>query len=67
MPGFDSRGPEGKGPRTGRGLGRCKDPEDRMKDDDFENFPRGRGRGGFFGFGRGRGRGGRIGFGRGRM
>lgn len=23
MPGFDETGPEGKGPRTGRKLGRC--------------------------------------------
>lgn len=23
MPGFDKTGPQGEGPRTGRGLGRC--------------------------------------------
>jgi len=23
MPGFDRRGPNGEGPKTGRGLGRC--------------------------------------------
>ncbi len=26
MPGQDGTGPEGKGPRTGRGIGRCNDP-----------------------------------------
>ncbi len=25
MPRLDGTGPDGKGPRTGRGLGRCKD------------------------------------------
>ena len=25
MPNFDGTGPDGKGPRTGRGLGNCKD------------------------------------------
>ncbi|MCF7872035.1 DUF5320 domain-containing protein [Candidatus Woesearchaeota archaeon] len=28
MPGFDGTGPEGKGPKTGRKLGRCTDKED---------------------------------------
>ncbi len=61
MPGFDRKGPEGNGPMTGRGLGRCKDPE--TKNDDFndDNEMRGRGWGRRFGFrggfGRGRGRG----------
>ncbi|NOX86063.1 MAG: DUF5320 domain-containing protein [Chlorobi bacterium] len=54
MPGFDGTGPRGDGPRTGRGLGKCKDDEVRTDskapDDDF---PRRRG----FGFGAGRGRG----------
>lgn len=26
MPGFNSKGPMGEGPRSGRGLGRCKTP-----------------------------------------
>jgi hypothetical protein len=26
MPGFNAKGPKGEGPRTGRGLGRCKTP-----------------------------------------
>ena len=25
MPNFDKKGPQGKGPRTGRGLGKCED------------------------------------------
>lgn len=45
MPGFDKTGPEGEGPQTGRGLGRC---------DDDEPPRRGLGRG--RGFGRARGR-----------
>ena len=28
MPGFDGTGPEGKGPKTGRKLGRCAEKED---------------------------------------
>ena len=28
MPEMNHTGPEGKGPRTGRGLGRCKKPAD---------------------------------------
>lgn len=51
MPRFDRTGPEGKGPRTGRGLGDCPPSE---KETDNNTFPR-RGRG--FGWGRGRGRG----------
>jgi hypothetical protein len=45
MPGFDSTGPEGRGP-YGRGLGPCGEGRG--------HHPRG-----FFGFGRGRGWGGR--------
>ncbi len=44
MPNKNGTGPEGKGPRTGRGLGPCGD-----------GTPRGGGRG--IGLGRGRGRG----------
>ena len=28
MPQKDGTGPEGKGPRTGRGMGNCPEPED---------------------------------------
>ena len=28
MPRLNGTGPEGKGPKTGRKLGRCKEPED---------------------------------------
>jgi hypothetical protein len=65
MPGYDRTGPVGAGPRTGRGLGRCGRPDDRITriEDTYPDyragwFPRrwgggpGRGRGG-----RGRGRG----------
>ena len=44
MPNRNGTGPEGKGPKTGRGLGSCGD-----------GVPRGGGRG--MGLGRGRGRG----------
>jgi hypothetical protein len=47
MPNRDKTGPQGKGPRTGRGLGDCKDEE---------NLPE-RGRGLGQGKGRGLGRG----------
>lgn len=66
MPGFDRTGPEGRGPMTGRGLGRCRDPKDRSNEENFDDFPRGQGRGRGFGFGRGRGHGNRRGFGWGR-
>ena len=79
MPGLDSTGPEGQGPRTGRQMGKCKPrkgsidpenkkttPEDNVNPEE-ERFPgrgRGSGRGRGRGFGRGRGLG--RGFGRGR-
>ncbi|MFH1142802.1 MAG: DUF5320 domain-containing protein [Candidatus Uhrbacteria bacterium] len=46
MPNLDGTGPQGKGPRTGRGLGKCEDVK--FKDD------RGPGRGVGQGSGRGR-------------
>ena len=64
MPGFNSTGPEGQGPRTGRQMGRCKprpgsdDPEKNTQPDDgMETDPQfaGRGPGKGMGFGRGRG------------
>lgn len=48
MPRFDGTGPLGKGPGTGRGLGKCK--ENDQKDDGV--FTRGRGFGLLFGRGR---------------
>jgi hypothetical protein len=46
MPGLNSTGPEGKGPRTGRGLGRCK-PTDQEKNENpkSEDRPQAYGRG----------------------
>lgn len=40
MPGFNRTGPLGKGPRTGRGLGKCR-PEADKKDTatDNEDYP----------------------------
>ena len=32
MPRFDRTGPEGKGPMTGRGLGKCTDIENEDRD-----------------------------------
>lgn len=63
MPGLDQRGPEGKGARTGRGMGRCNsnrkiDPENEVQGETAE---KGRRQG--FGFGQGR----RQGLRRGRM
>lgn len=49
MPGFDGKGPEGKGSMTGRGFGRCKD------DRELRSPIFGRGRGSGRGFGRGQG------------
>lgn len=71
MPGFDRKGPEGKGPMTGGKMGRCTGndvDQERLPDEDRgmgRGFRWGRprdGRGSGSGRGRGRGRG----FGRGR-
>ncbi len=72
MPGFDRTGPEGKGSRTGRSLGRCNPNNNVSNADNPEtDFPVGTGRGrglgrGFAGGGRGAGRGRGFGAGRGR-
>lgn len=65
MPGGDKTGPEGRGPRTGRGAGYCAGND---QPGFAEPGPRQGGGFGFgFGFGRGRGAGwGRRGGGRGR-
>ena len=67
MPGFDRTGPDGKGSRTGRELGKCNtDKEKSVNEEPLEDeLPRGRKFGFGFGFGRGRGRGNRRGFRRG--
>ena len=63
MPGFNRRGPEGEGPMTGRGLGRCNENANRREDDrDFDE--RGTGRRWRFRFGGDRGFGSGRGFGR---
>lgn len=38
MPGFDKTGPEGKGSKTGRGLGTCSDnkSQEKYETDDFK-------------------------------
>ena len=66
MPGMNRKGPEGMGPKTGRGLGRCNG-EERAERQACENEMRpGRGRRGFGGGGRGNGAGMGRGEGRGR-
>ena len=64
MPGFNRKGPEGEGPRTGRGLGKCRG-EGELKNSETENqdfTPRGRRRlDGGRGLARRRGRGYRSG------
>ena len=43
MPQMNHTGPEGKGPRTGRSLGRCSKPADTALDS--EEYPLGKGMG----------------------
>lgn len=61
MPGLNRKGPEGEGPMTGRGLGRCRRSEDSEQALGADQEMTGRGRGRRFRFrseaGRGRGRG----------
>ncbi|KKQ49113.1 MAG: hypothetical protein US69_C0009G0018 [candidate division TM6 bacterium GW2011_GWF2_38_10] len=52
MPAFDGTGPQGQGPMTGRGAGRCEYAQEMR----LNNRGCGRGRGQGFGCGRGRGR-----------
>ena len=58
MPGYDKTGPEGGGPKTGRGLGGCTDKDMKQFKDmgymsDSKKKPNsGRGRGSGPGFGR---------------
>lgn len=69
MPGFDGKGPEGAGPRTGGMMGYCKGGAHfgEKRPTEIDSEVRGLGRGGRpFGGGRGRGRGMRPGGGFGR-
>ena len=66
MSGFDGNGPQGDGPKTGRGLGKCDDDKGTAQDNTPQpgigrgGEPRGGGRGRCRGGGgRGQGRGGR--------
>ena len=75
MPSLNRRGPNGEGPRTGRGLGRCNpqnkgktDDEilrDRTENDSNQEIFYGRGRQLGYGMGRGLCRGNGLGLGRG--
>lgn len=71
MPGFNSTGPEGQGPRTGRQMGNCKPrPGQEEAHENSSSNDKGKEHGnrifGGRGPGRGRGFGGGRGFGRGR-
>ncbi len=69
MPRFDGTGPEGRGPRTGRVLGKCNPDNNNSKTDISDrDFPAGAGRGRGYGrgFGAQDGRGAGRGFGLGR-
>ena len=66
MPGFDNTGPGGRGPRTGRGQGRCAPTAGDTSTEQADwGAGRGYGRGYGRGLGRGAGRGGGRGYGRG--
>lgn len=56
MPGFDRTGPEGKGAKTGRGMGKCN-PQKDVTDETRSGKGLGRGQGQGKGRGRGRGKG----------
>ncbi|MDD2584089.1 MAG: DUF5320 domain-containing protein [Bacteroidales bacterium] len=68
MPGFNQTGPNGQGPRTGRGLGKCKGTptEDTLRNENDSTFGQGRGPGQGRGMGAGRGMGRGAGAGQGR-
>ncbi|MBN2635336.1 MAG: DUF5320 domain-containing protein [Prolixibacteraceae bacterium] len=44
MPGFDKTGPMGQGPKTGRGMGRCKNDNENPTDELLTRIGRGLGR-----------------------
>lgn len=39
MPGFDRTGPNGEGPRTGRGLGRCNGNRVEINNSEVSEYP----------------------------
>ena len=45
MPNLDGTGPQGKGPRTGRGLGKCEEAKPRDDHGPGRGFGQGSGRG----------------------
>lgn len=68
MPGLDRKGPAGQGARTGRGLGKCRTPENRdqhISENAHDASVERKGPGGGKGQGRGEGRGEGRGLGRG--
>jgi hypothetical protein len=68
MPQEDRTGPQGRGPKTGRGMGKCgpKGGAPTPQDQGGIGAGRGQGRGSGKGMGRGSGRGGGQGSGKGR-
>lgn len=56
MPHLDHTGPEGKGPRSGRGLGKCRKPEESSDDSGEYQLGKGMGMKRKTGGGRGEGR-----------
>ncbi len=56
MPPMDHTGPEGKGSRTGRGLGRCRKPTDKSSEDSQFKLGKGIGTRRKSGGGQGKGR-----------
>ena len=69
MPQGDRTGPQGQGPKTGRGMGKCgsKSGNPAPQDQDGMGTGRGQGRGSGKGAGRGQGKGRGTGQGRGRQ
>jgi hypothetical protein len=57
MPQMNHTGPEGKGPRTGRSLGRCRKPADTTPDSEEYQLGKGMGLKRKSGGGKGKGRG----------
>jgi hypothetical protein len=56
MPHMNHTGPEGKGPRTGRGLGNCRKPDDSVPDSNEYQVGKGMGLKRKSGGGKGKGR-----------
>jgi hypothetical protein len=56
MPKMNGTGPEGKGPKTGRGLGKCKKEKELSQEELLQKFGKGIGKRRKSGGGMGRGR-----------